>query len=114
MSVSKGFNGDDVQDRIEAAEESAGNTPDYIISDNGHNLVKGITGSRHIRHADISHSMGVILRNVYEKQSDFVEFTTLLGKKTIAVSSDRQGIPAATQHESHITVYEHVLMGILG
>ena len=83
MSVSKGFNGDDVQGRIEEAEKSAGNTPDYIISDNGNNLVKGITGSGHIRHADISHSMGVILRNVYEKQSDFVEFTTLLGKKRL-------------------------------
>lgn len=83
MSVSKGFNGDNVQGRIEAAEKSAGNTPDYIISDNGHNLIKGITGSRHIRHADISHSMGVTLRNVYEKQSDFVEFSTLLGKKRL-------------------------------
>lgn len=81
MSVSKSFNGNDVQGRIEATEKSAGNAPDYIISDNGHNLVKGITGSRHIRHADISHSMGVILKNAYEKQSDFVEFTTLLGKK---------------------------------
>ena len=83
ISVSKGFNGDDVQGRIEEAEKSAGNAPDYIISDNGHNLTKGITGSRHIRHADISHSMGVILKKVYEKQSDFVEFTTLLGKKRL-------------------------------
>ena len=83
MSVSKSFNGDDVQGRIEKAEKSAGNAPDYIISDNGHNLTKGITGSRHIRHADISHSMGVILKKVYEKQSDFVEFTTLLGKKRL-------------------------------
>lgn len=83
MSVSKGFNGDDVQGRIEAAEKSAGNTPDYIISDNGHNLVRGITDSGHTHHADISHSMGVILRNVYEKRSDFVEFTAFLGKKRL-------------------------------
>ena len=83
MSVSKGFNGDDVQGRIETAEKSAGNTSDYIISDKGHNLVKGIAGSGHIYHADISHSMGVILKNVYEKQSDFVELTTLLGKKRL-------------------------------
>ena len=83
MSVSKGFNGDDVQGKIETAEKSAGNTPDYIISDKGHNLVKGITGSGHIYHADISHSMGAILKNIYEKQSDFVEFTTLLGKKRL-------------------------------
>ena len=27
--------------------------------------------------------MGVILKNVYEKRSDFVEFTTLLGKKRL-------------------------------
>ena len=45
MSVSKGFNGDDVQSRIEEAEKFAGNAPDYIISDKGHNLTKGITGS---------------------------------------------------------------------
>ena len=83
MSVGKGFNGDDVQGRIEAAEKSAGSASDYIISDKGHNLVKGITGSGHIHHADISHSMGVILKSAYEKQSDFVEFTTLLGKKRL-------------------------------
>ncbi len=83
LSVSKGFKGDDVQGRIEAAEKSAGSASDYIISDKGHNLVKGITGSGHIYHADISHSMGVILKNVYEKQSDFVELTTLLGKKRL-------------------------------
>lgn len=56
MSVSKGFNGDDVQSRIEEAEKSAGNAPDYIISNNGHNLTKGITGSRHIHHTDIIES----------------------------------------------------------
>lgn len=67
MSVSKGFKGDDVQSRIEAAEVSAGNAPDYIISDNGYNLIKGITGSKHVHHADISHSMGVILKDAYEK-----------------------------------------------
>ena len=32
MSVSKSFNGDDVQDRIEAAEKSAGSASDYIIT----------------------------------------------------------------------------------
>lgn len=83
LSVSKGFKGDDVQERIEAAEKSAGSASDYIISDKGNNLIKGITGSGHIYHADISHSMGVILKNVYEKQSDFVELTTLLGKKRL-------------------------------
>jgi hypothetical protein len=83
LSVSKGFKGDDVQERIEAAEKSAGSASDYIISDKGNNLIKGITGSGHIYHADISHSMGVIPKNVYEKQSDFVELTTLLGKKRL-------------------------------
>ena len=83
MSVSRGFSGDDVHGRIGAAEKTAGSAPDYIISDNGHNLVKGIAGSGHIHHADISHSMGVILRNVYEKQPDFVELMKLLGKKRL-------------------------------
>lgn len=83
MSVSKSFNGDDVQDRIEAAEKSAGSASDYIISDKGRNLVKGITDSEHIYHADISHSMGVILKEVYGKLSDFMELIILLGKKRL-------------------------------
>ena len=84
MSVSKGFNGEDVQDRIEAAEKSAGSTSDYIISDKGHNLVKGIIGSGHIYHADISHSMGVILKDVYGEQSD-------LDRKSTRLNSSHRG-----------------------
>lgn len=83
MSVKKSFNSDDIQSQMKTAIKSAGNTPDYIISDNGHNLVKGIKDSGYIRHADISHSMGVILKKIYEKQPNFVEFTTLLGKKRL-------------------------------
>lgn len=83
MSVDKSFNGEDVKNKIDSAVETAGEEPQYLISDNGHNLVRGIMDSGFIRHADISHSFGVILKQVYEKQPDFVELTTLLGKKRL-------------------------------
>lgn len=47
MSVSKGFNGDDVQGKIETAEKSAGNTFDYIISDKGHHSLWAYISCRH-------------------------------------------------------------------
>ena len=43
----------------------------------------GILDAGDVHYADISHSMGVILKKVYEKQPDFVELRTLLGKKRL-------------------------------
>lgn len=83
MSVGASFKGEDVKGKIVDAEKTAGSKPQYLISDNGHNLVRGILDSGYVRHADISHSMGVILKNVYKKHPEFVELTTLMGKKSL-------------------------------
>ena len=83
MSVGKSFNGEDVKNKIDSAVRTAGDDPQFLISDNAHNLVRGITDSGFIRHADISHSFGVILKKVYEKQPEFKELTTLLGQKRL-------------------------------
>ena len=85
MSVSKNFNGDDVQGRIEEAEKTAENALDYIIGDNGHNLTKGITESKHIRHADISHSMGVILKKAMRNNLFFWSLRHSLAKNDCSI-----------------------------
>ena len=83
MTVGTNFKGEDIENKISEVTISAGSEPQYMISDNAHNLVRGILDSGYVHYADISHSMGVILKKVYEKQPDFVELTTLLGKKRL-------------------------------
>lgn len=83
MTVGANFKGEDIENKISEVTISAGSEPQYVISDNAHNLVRGILDSGNVHYADISHSMGVILKKVYEKQPDFVELTTLLGKKRL-------------------------------
>ena len=80
MTVGANFKGEDIENKIDEVTKSAGSEPEYVISDNAHNLVRGILDSGYVHHADISHSMGVILKHAYEKQADFIELTTLLGK----------------------------------
>ena len=83
MTVGANFKGEDIENKISEVTISAGSEPQYVISDNAHNLVRGILDSGYVHYADISHSMGVILKKVHEKQPDFVELTTLLGKKRL-------------------------------
>lgn len=80
MSVGKKFNARDIKANMENVSETAGASPQFVISDNAHNLVRGIKDSGLIHHADISHSMGICLRQTYEKHSDFYALTKLLGK----------------------------------
>lgn len=83
MSVASKFNGEDIKEKVQCAADNAGANPQFVISDNGHNLVRGITDSGFIRHADISHSLGVVLKNVYGKDADFVNLTSILGTKRL-------------------------------
>lgn len=83
MSVGSKFNGEDIASKVQSAADNAGAQPQFVISDNGHNLVKGIRDVGYTRHADISHSMGVILKNVYGKEAEFQSLTSLLGTKRL-------------------------------
>lgn len=80
MSADKQFSSEDIKNKIESASEIAGANPQYLISDNAHNLVRGITDSGFLRHADISHSFGVIFKQVYGKHLEFLELTKKLGQ----------------------------------
>lgn len=62
MTVGANFKGEDIENKISEVTISAGSEPQYVISDNAHNLVRGILDSGYVHYADISHSMGVILK----------------------------------------------------
>ena len=80
MKSSGGFKGDDIKQEIEKSIEGIGAKPEYIISDQAHNLTNGIKQSGLLHHIDISHAMGTCFKHAYGKQPDFMNFTALLGK----------------------------------
>ena len=71
MKSSGGFKGDDIKQEIEKSIEGIGTKPEYIISDQAHNLTNGIKQSGLLHHIGISHAMGTCFKHAYGKQPDF-------------------------------------------
>lgn len=80
MKSSSSFKGDDIKQEIEKSIQEIGFKPEYIVSDQGHNLTNGILKSGMLHHIDISHAMGTCFKHAYSNETDFVELTTILGK----------------------------------
>lgn len=55
--------------------EKIGYDPEYVLSDEGHNLVKvtQLVGLKH--HKDISHAMGNMLKHTYQEDAEFKALT---------------------------------------
>ena len=79
MEAGAQFFGDDICKTIQEVSANVGNRPEYIVSDQGHNLVNGIGKSGIPAVSDISHAMGNIVKHRYGKSDDFKGLTTLLG-----------------------------------
>ena len=79
MEAGAQFAGDDICKSIQNVSTNVGNNPEYIVSDQGHNLVNGIRKSGIPSVSDISHAMGNIVKHRYGKTNDFKGLTTLLG-----------------------------------
>ena len=54
--------------------------PVYVLSDNGHELVKATEILDLIHHRDISHTLGVFLKETYGELPEFKEITEEMGK----------------------------------
>ena len=80
MKSGGSFKGDDIKQEIEKSIKDNGAKPEYVISDQAHNLTNGISQSGLLLHIDISHAMGTYLKHAYGNEPDFVNFTTILGK----------------------------------
>ena len=79
MEAGAQFAGDDICKSIQNVSTNVGNNPEYIVSDQGHNLVNGIRKSGVPSVSDMSHAMGNIVKHRYGKTNDFKGLTTLLG-----------------------------------
>lgn len=80
MKSSGYFKGDDIKQEIEISIKENGVKPEYVISDQAHNLTNGNSQPELLQHIDISHTMATCFKHAYGKESDFVSFTTILGK----------------------------------
>ena len=80
MRASGSFKGEDIKQEIEKSIEKIGTEPEYIISDQGHNITKGISQSEMLHNIDISHAMGTCFKHAYVNEPYFVKLTTILGK----------------------------------
>lgn len=78
VAVAPSWDGDSVKNEIGHCSRKVGHNPEYIVSDNGVNLSKGIRETGITRHRDISHSIGLILEDAYKGQADFEAFTNNL------------------------------------
>lgn len=80
MEACEKFTGDNVDKAIQEVSGNVGRKPEYIVSDQGNNLAKGIAKSGIPSVADVSHAMDNIVKLQYGNSADFKELTELLGK----------------------------------
>lgn len=78
MAVSENWPSAKVKEFCKEIAQEQGHKPEYYITDNGKNLTKaiGLLGLPH--HRDISHTLAVFLKQVYEKDGEFVVFKNLV------------------------------------
>ena len=78
MAVSENWPAAKVKEFCEEITQEQGHKPEYYITDNGKNLSKAIELQDLPHHRDISHTLAVFLKQVYEKDEEFVAFKNLV------------------------------------
>jgi len=75
MSVAPSWNGWRIWSDLRETEKDIGHPPEYIISDNANSLGNGIRRAGYIHIRDVSHTLGLIMKHLYEKEKEFISFT---------------------------------------
>ena len=80
MKVATNWPAESVKDMVQAVidQEQAG--PEYLLSDNGANLRKAAEQTAIPHHRDVSHTLATYLKQVYEKDPEYVAFSEQIGK----------------------------------
>ena len=88
MAVSDSWTSDEVAAFGKEIINEQKHAPEYFITDNGGNLKKAIEQLGIAHHKDISHTLAMFLKQVYDKDPEFIEFKRLVGQtKHLALSS---------------------------
>lgn len=78
MAVSENWPAAKVKEFCEEITQEQGHKPEYYITDNGKNLSKAVELLQLPHHRDISHTLAAFLKQVYEKDDEFVAFKNLV------------------------------------
>lgn len=78
MAVSENWPAAKVKDFCEEIAKEQKHVPEYYITDNGKNLKTAISQLNLPHHRDISHTLAVYLKQIYEKDEEFVNFKNLV------------------------------------
>lgn len=87
ITVATSLPAESVKDKVQEIIGKEDCEPEYMLSDNGSNLRKAAELAGLPHHRDISHTLGTCLKQVYEKEPDYIQFSELIGKtKHLALS----------------------------
>lgn len=78
--VEKSWKAEDVARKLQNIVDDIGYNPEYVLSDNGHNLVKATASLELPHHRDIGHTFGLFLEDAYDDDRRFNEFKELMRK----------------------------------
>lgn len=78
MAVSENWPAAKVKEFCTEIVKEQGRKPEYYITDNGKNLKTAIGGLGLPHHRDISHTLAVFLKQIYEKDEEFANFKNLV------------------------------------
>ena len=80
MFVAESWNSGTVAEKLKTIIADITYDPVYVLSDNGHDLVKATGILNLIHHRDISHTLGIFLKKTYGEDPEFEQFTEEMGK----------------------------------
>ena len=69
----------DVREAVNRVAAAVGHAPEYAVTDNGRNLVKGLAEAEIKGHRDISHTFGTYLKAIYGSDQEFLSLTKAIG-----------------------------------
>ena len=75
--VERSWKAEDVAGRLREIVDEIGYKPEYVLSDNGHNLVKAASDLELPHHRDIGHTLGLFPEEAYDDDKMFNEFKEL-------------------------------------
>ena len=79
VSSATSWSGDKIAESLALVKERIGEIA-YAVSDNGHNLKKGLKKENIIQVHDITHHLALIIKSLYEQDEQFVAFTGEMGR----------------------------------
>lgn len=79
IHVAASHKSEDVKDAVGRVASEFGRAPEYAVTDNGRNLVKGLAEAGIKGHRDISHTFGTYLKAIYGTDEEFILLTKAIG-----------------------------------